>query len=55
MAILSNLCVPDEQNLRFAPTGSNFNPPEADNSSKYFNGWMTAPLYLSGVVDILLL
>ena len=55
MAILPNLCVPDERDLRFASTGSNCNLPEADKSSKYFNVWMPAPLYLSGVVDILLL
>jgi hypothetical protein len=26
MAISRNLCVPDERDLRFASTGSNFNP-----------------------------
>ena len=29
-------------------SGSNYNPPEADKSSKYFNVWMPVPLYLSG-------
>ena len=52
MAIFPNLCVPAERDLRFASTGSNYNPPEADESSKYFNGWMPVPLYLSGVVII---
>ena len=33
-------------------SGSNYNPPEADKSSKYFNVWMPVPLYLSGVVII---
>ena len=32
---------------------SNYNLPEADKSSKYFNGWMPVPLVLSGVVIIL--
>jgi hypothetical protein len=27
--------VPDERDLRFASTGSDFNPPEAGKSSKY--------------------
>ncbi len=34
-AYLPDFCVPDERDLRFASTGSNFNPPEADKSSKY--------------------
>ena len=49
MAIFPNLYVPAERDLS---TGSNFNPPEADKSSKYFNVWMPVPLYLSGVVII---
>ena len=32
-------------------SGSNFNPPEADEYSKYFNVWMPVPLYLSGMVN----
>ena len=35
MAIFPNLYVPAERDLRFASTGSNYNPPEADKSSKY--------------------
>ncbi|MBW2607927.1 MAG: hypothetical protein JRD05_09855 [Deltaproteobacteria bacterium] len=27
---MPDFCVPDERDLRFASTGSNFNPPEAD-------------------------
>ena len=33
-------------------SGSNYNPPEADKSSKYLNVWMPVPLYLSGVFII---
>ena len=33
--ILPNLYVPDERDLSFASTGSNYKPPEADKSSKY--------------------
>jgi len=51
MAIFPNLCVSAERDLRFALTVSNYNPPEADKSSKYFNGWMPVPLHLSGVVN----
>ncbi len=33
MAIFPNLCVPDERDLRFASTGSNYNPPEVVGTS----------------------
>jgi hypothetical protein len=52
MAIFPNLCVPGERDLRFASTGSNYNPPEADKSSKYLTVWMPVPRYLGGVVTI---
>ena len=49
MAISRNFFVPAGRDLS---TGSNYKPPEADKSSKYFNVWMPVPLYLSGVVII---
>ena len=33
-------------------SGSNYNPPDTDKSSKYFNVWMPVPLQLSGVVIV---
>ena len=45
MAIFSNLYVPDERDLRFASTGSNYNPRNTQCMD-------ACPLYLSGVVII---